>query len=188
MVEPCTQRIIVLVGPKHSGKSSVGRALARLTHATLYDLDEVIQEHSGKSPRELYLESPERFRTEEAAAARQLVQLADGKNTGTCIIAAGGGLSDNPEALDTLSSRGCLVYLEVSAETAWNRIAASAARTGELPPFLRTENPRETHRILHERRALIYTTKADIRVDASTGGPKAIASRLFYDLKLANRA
>ncbi len=188
MVESGQKRVIVLVGPKHSGKSSVGRALARLAHTTLHDLDDLIQERSGKSPRELYLESPGRFRTEEADAARQLMQLAEEDKTGIFVIAAGGGLSDNPEALETLSGAGYLVYLAVSAETAWQRIVTSTARTGELPPFLRTDNPQETHRVLHEKRALAYSANADIRVDAGTGGPKEIASRLFYELKLGNRA
>jgi len=188
MVESGQKRVVVLVGPKHSGKSSVGRALARLAHTTLFDLDDLIRKRTGKSPRELYLESPEHFRTEEAAAARQLAQQAEENKPGTFIIAAGGGLSDNPEALETLSVVGRLVYLEVSAETAWNRIAISAAKNGELPPFLRSENPQETHRVLHEKRALAYSARADIRVDAGTGRPKEIASRLFYELKLDNRA
>jgi shikimate kinase len=184
--------VIVIVGPKHSGKTSAGKALARLwegngmSRANFIDLDELVESRAGKSPRLLYQEGPEVFRRAEAEALRSLFDGNPGNKDGkdqtvkdqatkdetakdrTAIVAAGGGLADNPEALEILEKTrpALVVYLEVSAETAWERIRAAADKTGELPPFLNTENPRETHRKLHERRGMIYGKLAAITVKA----------------------
>jgi shikimate kinase len=84
------------------------------------------------------------------------------------IVAAGGGLADNREALELVKRDrlALMVYLDVPAETAWERIRAAADKTGELPPFLNTENPRETHRQLHERRGVVYRELAALSLRA----------------------
>ncbi|MDR0654752.1 MAG: shikimate kinase [Treponema sp.] len=164
--------IILITGPKHSGKTSAGRALAALMKGPFIDLDELIAEREGKSPRELYREGPEVFRRAEAAALQSL--LPPGK---ACVIlAAGGGLCDNPVALEFLKNPGIsIVFLETSAETAWNRIKEAA---GELPPFLDTGNPQETHRLLHERRSAAYHSLAQIHIRAEGKSPEQMAAEI----------
>jgi shikimate kinase len=168
--------IILLAGPKHSGKTSAGRALARLwtekyAPASFTDLDELVEERCGKSPRALYREGPEIFRKAEAEALRDIFGRADGE--ALRIVATGGGLADNGEAMDLLknsvsgkSFRVFTVFIEVPAGTAWERIEAEAEKTSELPPFLKTENPRETHRQLHLRRGAVYREIADLSLRA----------------------
>jgi shikimate kinase len=187
--------VIIIVGPKHSGKTSAGKALARLYPAAcpspesgtvrggvlspetarFIDLDELVEKRAGKSPRALYREGPEIFRGAEAEALRALLEGESrgdaGENSpdwGLTIAAAGGGLADNREALEILgkSQSALTVYIDVPAKTAWERIRAAADKTGELPPFLNTENPRETHRLLHSRRGAIYRELAKITVKA----------------------
>jgi shikimate kinase len=142
------------------------------------DLDERVEERAGKSPRLLYREGPEVFRGAEAEALGNLLagQGRGGEGgAGDCaaggpvtIVAAGGGLADNREALEILKKTpaALVVYIEVSAETAWERIRAAADRAGELPPFLDTGEPRETHRLLHERRGRVYRELAALTVRA----------------------
>jgi shikimate kinase len=178
--------LILIVGPKHSGKTSAGKALARLWGgeggvigggalpgaAIFIDLDEVVEARAGKSPRLLYREGPEIFRRAEEEALRSL--LEDPRRGEGCaggpvtIVAAGGGLADNREALELVKRDrlALMVYLDVPAETAWERIRAAADKTGELPPFLNTENPRETHRRLHERRGAVYRELAALSLRA----------------------
>jgi len=158
---------IILLGPKHSGKTSVGKALAALCSCEFIDLDEAIQQQSGKSPRELYRLGPEIFKNAEAQALSALFEperTAAQKNVkppevppsnpARQVIALGGGIADNPAALALLekAENTQLICLEASVDTAWERISAGK----ELPPFLQTENPKESHRILHERRAALY--------------------------------
>jgi shikimate kinase len=180
---------ILLVGPKHSGKTSAGRALVRLLAekndpaVSFTDLDELVEDRAGKSPRALYREGPDIFRKAEADALRSLFcQEGDGeprqpevreREAAIRVVATGGGLADNGGAMELLknpvykrSGRIFTVYIEVPAETAWERIERAAEESGELPPFLKTENPRETHRQLHLRRGEIYREIADLSVRA----------------------
>ncbi|MDR3276630.1 MAG: shikimate kinase [Treponema sp.] len=171
---------ILLTGPKHTGKSLTGRALAALGWAGFTDLDDYIRERTGKSPRNLYRESPAAFRQAEAAALGSLLRFP-----GPRIIATGGGLIDNPEAMELVClskarQTAILIYLEVPAELAWERIEAAAKASGELPPFLEGSCPRERHRALHERRAAAYRAVADILIPAAGSSAEDLA-RLIAD-------
>jgi len=198
--------IIIFTGPKHSGKTSAGKAFASLclsdniqnekpdcqalpdlSKSNFIDLDELITQKTGKTPRELFSEAPEIFKQAEADAIHTAAECAScaaktaySAEDSKLIIAAGGGIIDNPEALSVIKNAGALtVYLSISADTAWKRIYNSAAQTGfELPPFLRTENPQETHRLLHERRAAAYLQIADIVIEAEGKTPEQIAQSL----------
>lgn len=170
---------IVLVGPKHSGKSSVGRALAQLWGCDFIDLDEKITQRTGKTPRALYEEGREVFLEAEQQAAAELVTQATSRpGPKPLIVAAGGGLIDNPGALEVLKSRALLVSLEVDAATAWERIRRNAQGSLSLPPFLRTEDPEKTHRLLHERRTLGYKKVANYTISTEHKSPTLIAEEL----------
>jgi shikimate kinase len=176
---------IILTGPKHSGKTSAGKELACLCSCDFIDIDELIFQRTGKSPRQLFSEDPIIFKKAEFEAMAALADSSSSADSGRAkrrVIAAGGGIIDNSEALAILKKSGAKkVYLDISAKNAWDRIANSA--DGELPPFLRTENPRETHRVLHERRAAAYLQIADIVIEAEGKSPKEIAAEIFSNLK-----
>jgi shikimate kinase len=168
---------IILTGPKHSGKTSAGKALASLCSCDFVDIDELILQRTGKSPRQLFNEGQAVFQKAEAAALAAVLGAggADGEAK-LRVIAAGGGIIDNGEALSVLKKSGVItVYLDISAKSAWYRISAN----GELPPFLKTKNPRETHRVLHERRAAAYQQIAKIVIQAKRKSPKKIAAEIY---------
>jgi shikimate kinase len=170
---------IILTGPKHAGKTSAAAALARLYRTGCIDLDELITSRTGKSPRTLFQEGPELFRKAEALALESLLVPWEPAKGGA-VIAAGGGIIDNEEAAALLKRTDGLVmvYLDVSAETAWRRIAAQAEKDGGLPPFLNTSHPRETHRKLHERRAAAYRDLARLIIKAEGKSPEEIAREI----------
>jgi shikimate kinase len=172
-------KTIVLTGPKHSGKTSAGKAFALLRSCDFIDLDELIFQRTGKSPRQLYSEGPAVFQNAEAEALSAIADSDGGE--GLRVIAAGGGIIDNAEA-SAILKKLCTttVYLDISAESAWDRIANAA--NGELPPFLRTEKPKETHRTLHERRAAAYLQLADIVIKAEGKTPQEIAEEILLKL------
>jgi len=168
-------RFIVLMGPKHSGKTSAGEALASLLSCGFVDLDELIAQGSGKSPRALYNEGPEVFREAEAGALEALLKLGMAETSSFLVVASGGGLADNPGALSVMGRFPITaVFLDVSAKAAWERIRAE----GELPPFLRTDNPKETHRALHERRSAAYRQLASLAIKADGKSPQEIAQEI----------
>jgi shikimate kinase len=184
-------QIILITGPKHSGKSLCSQVLGKITGFEVVDLDELVEEQTGKSPRTLFNEGPEVFRKAEALALASLIQPLQAPleqeistqqkvrvQPNGLIIAAGGGLVDNSEAVALLLEFSGIshpklttVYLDVSAETAWQRIISD----GELPPFLKTENPKETHLALHNRRAESYKALAQISISAENKAPDEIA-------------
>lgn len=178
--------LVIIMGPKHSGKTSAGKALARLVEGAFTDLDDLVEQRSGKSPRQLYKEGPECFRHAEAEALRSLLdspalQQSEALHNTPLITATGGGIADNGEALALLAAAAqpiFTVYIDLPVESAWLRIRAAADETGELPPFLNTPDPRETHRQLHERRAKIYRELADFTVTAGNT-PEETAARIL---------
>ncbi|MDR2393846.1 MAG: shikimate kinase [Treponema sp.] len=170
---------ILLTGPKHSGKTSTGRVLAQYGGRDFIDLDELIERQNGTSPRNLYTQSPERFRKAEAEALKSLIHPQH-EPSSFKVIAAGGGIIDNADAMALVEAADLLIiYLDVSVETAWKRICQE---TGPLPPFLNTDNPRETHAKLHQRRAAAYKSRAHMKIHAEAKGLEQIVEEIITAL------
>jgi len=169
---------IILTGPKHSGKTTTGRALALIYSREFIDLDELITQRTGKSPRQLFVEGQAVFQRAETEATAALFDTG-GTSGKKRVIATGGGIIDNAEAVLLLKKTNAkIVYLNVSTENAWGRISARK----ELPLFLQTENPKESHRVLHERRSAAYLQLADIVIDAERKTSEEIAKEIFSRL------
>ncbi|MDR2491074.1 MAG: shikimate kinase [Spirochaetaceae bacterium] len=175
---PCL--FIVLVGPKHCGKTAAACALASLVNGTFIDLDAEIERRTGTTVRALYCSGADTFRRAEAAALRAVLE-----GEGGTVLAAGGGLIDNEAAMEALTGKPdvLLVFLEIDAETAWERVSKNAETTGVLPPFLQTENPQATHRLLHDRRNAAYKHAAAITIPAAGKTPAEIAHEILYSLR-----
>jgi shikimate kinase len=187
-------KLILITGPKHSGKTTAGVFLAELLGAEFIDLDEVVEGQTGESPRSLFKKGPEVFRQAEVRALASILPAASpgaagcGQGGIVRVVAAGGGLVDNAGALELLrgpefsGKDAAIVYLEVTADTAWERISGAAQAGGEWPAFLNVENPRETNAALHARRGAVYKEIAALRVNGEGKTPEAIgreiASRL----------
>jgi phosphatidylglycerol:prolipoprotein diacylglycerol transferase len=169
--------LIVLMGPKHSGKTSAGKALADLLAVPFYDLDTLVEEKTGESPRALYSQGEELFRSAEYEALEAFLEA--GKSGGKtlsgfpAVLATGGGIIDNRKAAALLSGKYLKICLEADVESAWERIAA-----GPLPAFLPPENPREAHARIHEKRAKAYKAFADLAIPVGGKAPETIAAEI----------
>jgi shikimate kinase len=171
---------LVLTGPKHSGKTSAGYALQELMGWDFADLDAVIEKREGVTVRTLYRRGRDVFQKAETEA---VISLQAGFTADKpMIIALGGGFIDNAEAVTAFAENpgAIIVYLELSAGTAWSRIEGSS---NGLPPFLNVENPKSTHAALHERRAAAYKKLARIIIDAENKNPQQIAFEIVNDIK-----
>lgn len=167
---------IILMGMKHSGKSTLGALLAKSLNKSFYDTDSVIIQLSGKSARELFESGGAPLMMEwETAACRYIIGSTDQNG---CVIATGGGLADNKDALEILKRTGLCVYLDTPFETLLERIMGSAQKDGKLPPFLSGDNPRGLFLDLFTRRSGIYAIMADVHIHAGGKTPPEITQEI----------
>ena len=158
-------RHILLVGFMGSGKSTVGRELARMTGRPLVDTDDEIERMAGKAIPEIFAEDGEpAFRALEREC---LLGLADARPS---IVSCGGGIVTTAPCRELLARLGTTVFLEVGADEAIGRIGASSSR-----PLLRGVDEMEA---LLEERLPAYREVADLSIDTSGREPGDIAAEI----------
>ena len=152
-------RGVVLVGFMGSGKSSVGRELARRFGVPFVDVDERIEAEAGCRIRDLFSREGEpAFRVREKAALRDALTVK-GR-----VIASGGGAFADEENRALLRSYAPVVYLEAAVETLLERLAGDLGR-----PLLRGGDREEVVRELLSRREPGYrTADVTVRTDGRT--------------------
>ena len=173
---------LVLIGMKHCGKSTQGRALAAILQRRFIDSDEALERlyaekhHESLPTRQIFQKlGREGFRRLEGELLDRLA--ADVPDN--AVIALGGGTPDNPYAAAALTKLGCLVYLEVAPEIIYPRIVANG-----LPPFLDAVAPRESFARLYRQRAERYRAVAACRVPVQQEAPpEQLTQRLLALLK-----
>lgn len=103
---------LFLGGFMASGKSSVGRELARITGRAFLDLDEVIEQRTGMTVAEIFARKGEaQFRRLEARTLREVCELEN------CIVALGGGVLVDEDNRRIVKDSGSLVILDARPET-----------------------------------------------------------------------
>jgi shikimate kinase len=149
---------VVLVGFMGSGKSSVGRLVARTLRGRFVDTDRMVVDRAGREITEIFAEHGEsHFREEESRALRSLLGARG------LVVATGGGIVTVPANVPMLKQLGMVVWLDAAEEIIWQRVSRNQKR-----PLLHTENPRETIRTLLEKRTPHYEAAAALKVDTST--------------------
>ena len=117
---------IFLIGPMGSGKTAVGRALARSLGVPFHDSDAEVERRTGVDiPFIFEKEGEPGFRAREREAIEALTQLVP------IVLATGGGAVLLPENRRHLAERGCVVYLETSVTQQADRV-----RHGRNRPLL----------------------------------------------------
>jgi shikimate kinase len=125
---------IYLVGMPGSGKSTLGKKLARELLLQFVDLDAEIEKHSGKSIPEIFLQNGEdHFRRTESAL---LHQWASGQQD--FIMATGGGTPCFYNGIDVINNSGFSIFLDVPLKDLLTRVGAKTNR-----PLLANAEERE---------------------------------------------
>ncbi len=102
-----TQRNIVLIGMPGAGKTSTGRALARMLRRPFVDLDDAFAVETGSSAADYIRDRGEdAFRERESAVA-----AAYGSRSGL-VIACGGGIVTRPRNYDLIHQNGTIVFVD----------------------------------------------------------------------------
>lgn len=176
-----TTKHIILVGMKHSGKTTIGKQLASQSNSLFIDTDDLIKDLSGFSARELYdTGGVDAFKQKEAEACTYIAQNQESiyKNK-KLIIATGGGLADNPQAITILKNIGVIILLDAPFETLFSRIMESAKRDGRLPTFLQGEDPEKLFLQLYQQRITVYNETSDYQIKTGDASPLKIATQIL---------
>ncbi|MEI6871671.1 MAG: shikimate kinase [Verrucomicrobiota bacterium] len=146
MVPTPTPQNLVLIGLMGSGKSSVGRLVAKALRFNFLDTDQLLAERAGKSISEIFAgEGEASFRARETEVLESLRPLS------RCVISTGGGavLANHNRTL--MRELGFTIWLTASEEALFERVRRSSHR-----PLLQTANPQETLAQLMRERAPLY--------------------------------
>ena len=115
----------VLVGMPGSGKSTIGRRLAKALDVPLLDTDAKIVETTGRTIADIFVEGEPEFRRIEAEVVRAALAEHDG------VVSLGGGAITTPEVREALAGH-TVIYLEISAAEGVRR--TWAGRRGRCSP------------------------------------------------------
>lgn len=170
---------LALTGFMFSGKSSVGRALARRLGLEFVDLDTRVVRRAGKSIERIFSEDgePAFRRLEREALARALPKPGR-------VIALGGGAIADPANLELLRRHSCVVWLKVSPETVLERWRSSR---GRVRPLLSGPDPEsEVRRLLDER--MRWYGRSDLTVETDGMTVEGVAGKVIEAVRAAGKS
>ena len=167
--------VIALVGMPGSGKSTVGRQLARQLGLEFVDSDHVVEDRLGMPIRDWFAQhGEEAFRDVEQAVIDELTQAAG------VLLATGGGAVLRPSNRNALHSRCHVFYLRTSPEDLFRRLRHDTQR-----PLLQVQDPLKKLRDLYRERDPLYRRTAHFVVEAARPSVQSLASMVMMQLELA---
>ena len=174
---------IVLIGFMGTGKSAVGRVLARRTSFRHMDTDAEIERLAGKTIPQIFADDGEEaFRTRETEVLASLAGRQP--EDGPLVLSTGGGTPLRAENAKLLKRTGVVVWLQVAPEAILARVAHSLHER----PLLAAHQADPLGRIqsLLASREQAYAALADVILDTSDcANSEEGAARLMERLKLA---
>jgi shikimate kinase len=169
---------VFLIGPMGSGKTAVGRHLARLLHFTFHDSDADIEARTGVDIAFIFEKEGETgFRGRERESIERLSHMQ------SIVLATGGGAVIDPENRRVLAERGVVVYLATSIGQQLERTRHARHR-----PLLNDTDPEVRLKDLMERRALLYAEIADLTVSTDGRRVQLVAEEIHHQLRRAHPA
>lgn len=150
---------IILTGYMGSGKTTIGKNLAKRKNYTFVDTDELIEQQQQRSINEIFAADGEQaFRDMETELLRQLIA----EHREHMVISTGGGMPLRAENRQLLSHLGKVVFLKASPRTIYDRIRGDTTR-----PLLQCANPMGRIEEMIAARTPLYEEGAAIVVDVN---------------------
>lgn len=140
-----------------TGKSSVGREIARRCALRFADTDSLIRKRFSKSIAEIFaLIGEAAFRDEEHRCLSEL------QGAQQLVLATGGGIVLQRRNHPLLRQLGPIIWLTATEEVILERVSRNRSR-----PLLYSDDPRATIRNLIKHRYPLYDLLADITVETT---------------------
>ena len=154
-----------------SGKSTIGRKLAKLLEYSFVDTDSLIEDDQGCSVDEIFKYGGEEcFRNMETRLLQKL------KNVENSVIATGGGIVLSEQNQRLMQEIGKRVYLNVPQKELQQRLKNDRNR-----PLLKKKDPETVVQKMMKERVLLYE-EAEYIVDTGQRSPQKIASEIINKL------
>ena len=168
---------IVLVGLMGSGKSSIGRTIAKKLNRRFIDTDRYIERKAGQTTAEIFNDGGEdKFRIFEKEVIKKISQYVG------IVVATGGGALKDPENFRYLKESGWIIALYASPATLYKRIEGKRVR----PLLLNEEDPVKKLEEIFNARKTMYA-QADFQVDTEGKEIDQIADEIIDLLNINNR-
>ena len=162
----------VLIGLPGSGKSTIGRRLAKALDVSLLDTDAAIEETTGRTIADIFATDGEpEFRRIEEDVIRSALQSHDG------VLSLGGGAVTTQGVRDALAGH-VVIYLEISAAEGVRRTGGSTVR-----PLLAGGDRGEKFRKLMVERVPLYRRVATMRINTNRRNPGAVVRHVVERLE-----
>jgi shikimate kinase len=162
----------VLVGLPGSGKSTIGRRLAKALDVDMLDTDAAIEQQTGRPIADIFAADGEQeFRRIEEGVVRAALAEHDG------ILSVGGGAVTSPGVRAALAGH-TVVYLEITAAEGVRRTGGNTVR-----PLLAGPDRAEKFRALMSQRVPLYRQVATIRVNTNRRNPGAVVRHIVCRLQ-----
>ena len=177
--------LISLVGMPGSGKSTVGRHLARQLALRFVDSDTEIEKRIGMPIRDFFAaEGEDRFRGIEQDVIDELTSSPGHPghpgHAGGMVLATGGGAVLRPSNRDALHSRSHVFYLRSTPEELSRRLRHDTHR-----PLLQVDDPQRRLRELFRERDPLYRRTAHFVVESARPSVPALLGMVLMQLELA---
>ena len=172
MIQTSTNNIF-LVGLMGSGKTTIGRSLAKKLNLRFVDADQEIETRTGASiPLIFEIEGEASFRQREADVIRDLTAQQG------IVLATGGGAVLNENSRRLLRERGTVIYLRASVASLIQRTSHDKNR-----PLLQTADPKAKIEALSRERAPLYQEVAHIIIETGRPNVHSVVQNILSQLQ-----
>jgi shikimate kinase len=166
---------IVLIGMRGSGKTTVGKILARKLGRELVEMDELISTRAGLTIPEIVARYGwSKFRDIEAEITGEVAMLDN------IINATGGGIVTRGKNIAKLKKTGVVVWLKASVDTLVRRIGED----NERPLLVEGRSRRQDIEITLAERKPLYQKAVDLVVDTGNKTPEEVAEIVMSRLMI----
>jgi len=164
---------IVLTGYRCSGKTSVGKIIAKRIDMNFYDTDELIEKSAGRSIGEIVEKDGwDGFREIEKAVIRDVSELNN------AVIATGGGAVMFEDNIKNLKKNGRVVWLEGDVDILMKRMEKDNGEGRNRPSLTGVDPVVETRKVLEMRNPL-YQKAADLVINTDRLSLDEVADRIM---------
>ena len=164
--------IFYLIGMMGSGKTSVGKLLAKKLQFSIIDIDKEIEKNEKLSIKEIFEEKGENYF--RAIESKYLLRKRN-----SAVVSCGGGIILNKKNREFLKTSGYTIYLKSSILTLEKRLLNENGR-----PLLSNDNLKETLINIYSKRKTLYTSSANTTITTDRRSVREVCELIIKKLKI----